>query len=236
MKHIDNITTVFFDVGSTLLLPNPPVEEVFTEIAKKRGHAIELEDVKPHMPEVDAYYDREYARNGDFWADPQGSIDIWIGMYDHLCTLIGLESDSEAISRAVYEAYAKPQHWTPYDDAIGCLEALRAAGKRMAIVSNWDPALESIIDGLGLGCYFETIACSAVVGTRKPDPGIFEYTLERLNVDPKEVVHVGDTLEADGEGALAVGITPVMIDRENTLPKNFLINLESLLALPKLVC
>ena len=55
---------------------------------------------------------------------------------------------------------------------------------------------------------------SAEVGYRKPSPIIFQKALEQLKVKPQEAVMVGDTLEADVEGARKLGIKTILIDPE----------------------
>jgi putative hydrolase of the HAD superfamily len=62
----------------------------------------------------------------------------------------------------------------------------------------------------------DTIVSSAEVGLHKPDPRIFELACERVGVAPHEAVHVGDHHYADVLGASAVGMTPVLIDRQGT--------------------
>ena len=63
--------------------------------------------------------------------------------------------------------------------------------------------------------YFDEVIASAAVGYRKPFRAIFDIALERMGVDARDAVHVGDLPEADGEGALGAGIRPVIIDRES---------------------
>jgi putative hydrolase of the HAD superfamily len=91
--------------------------------------------------------------------------------------------------------------------------ALREAGIRTGVISNWDRRLASLIEGLGLGEMFDVVVSSADVGLRKPDPRVFMLACERLGVAPEEAVHVGDHHYADVLGARAVGMTPVLIQR-----------------------
>ena len=56
----------------------------------------------------------------------------------------------------------------------------------------------------------------ARVKSAKPDPHIFNYTLAAVGVSAEEVVHVGDTYEADVIGARNAGIRPILIDRDGT--------------------
>lgn len=69
---------VFFDVGSTLIRPCPSVAETFARVAAERGHDLTVRDVEPHMPAMDAYYEAEYLRDGDFWCSHEGSTAIWL--------------------------------------------------------------------------------------------------------------------------------------------------------------
>ena len=78
---------VFFDVGSTLIRPCPSVAETFARVAAERGHDLTVRDVEPHMPAMDAYYEAEYLRDGDFWCSHEGSTAIWLDQYRYVCHL-----------------------------------------------------------------------------------------------------------------------------------------------------
>jgi len=53
----------------------------------------------------------------------------------------------------------------------------------------------------GFDKYFDLIICSRDLGLRKPNPKIFKYVLEKLEVKPSEAVHVGDSVDEDMIGA-----------------------------------
>ncbi|MBD3175175.1 MAG: HAD-IA family hydrolase [Armatimonadia bacterium] len=85
---------------------------------------------------------------------------------------------------------------------------------KVALVSNFDAAepVVRILEEQHLTPFFDVIAVSDAVGSKKPSPEIFHWTLERLGVEPEEAVHVGD-MEDDIDGARAAGIQPVLIER-----------------------
>ena len=56
-------------------------------------------------------------------------------------------------------------------------------------------------------------------GKTKPHESIFRALLELLGVEPGEAVMVGDTIEDDVEGARAVGMRAVLLDREGRYPE-----------------
>lgn len=208
-----DIQAVLFDVGSTLIEPNPPVERVFHETALRRGHDVPFETVQGFMGEVNEFYEREYVKNGDFWASVEGSRQIWLDMYRYLSHLTGLEADSEGIAQEIHSSYTQADYWAAYEDVRPTLMALKKDHYRLAVVSNWGPDLRGILRGMGLAPFFDEIVCSAEVGYRKPNPMIFNVAVDHLGVDASRIVHVGDLPEADGEGASSAGILPVIIDR-----------------------
>lgn len=104
------------------------------------------------------------------------------------------------------------------------LRALAALGLPLGIVSNSDGSVEGDLRREGI-CYgpaaagqaegvpMGVIVDSAVVGVAKPDPRIFGFALDALNVPASgTVLHVGDSLRYDVAGALAAGLQPVHMD------------------------
>ena len=84
-----------------------------------------------------------------------------------------------------------------FSDAAPALAGLRAAGLRLAVVSNWDCSLRSVLAELGLAGAVDAIVVSAEVGALWLDAAIFLAALEQLRREPHEAVFVGDSLETD---------------------------------------
>ncbi len=86
--------------------------------------------------------------------------------------------------------------------------------RSLALVSNFDyaPYVHDLMVRWQLEPLFDTILVSDAVGMKKPQAGIFEQALQRLDLLPEQAIHVGDSQE-DVEGALSAGIRPVWIDR-----------------------
>jgi HAD superfamily hydrolase (TIGR01662 family) len=106
--------------------------------------------------------------------------------------------------------------WSSYyvlaDSTHALLEALRARGLKLAVVSNtaspqW--LLQPILERQGIAERVDTIVLSSEVGKRKPHPAIFERALGELEVDSSDALFVGDRLEADVLGASRVGMKTV---------------------------
>jgi putative hydrolase of the HAD superfamily len=97
------------------------------------------------------------------------------------------------------------------------LAALRRAGARLAVVSNWDSSLPALLDRLHLTSWFDAIVVSHLEGMEKPRPELFLRAVARLNGTPGEALHVGDVPELDEAGARAAGIASVIVDRRARL-------------------
>ncbi len=100
-----------------------------------------------------------------------------------------------------------------YPEVPGWLALLRAAGLKLAVVSNWDISLGEVLERVGLAELVDCVVTSAAVGAAKPDPAPFERALECLGLGPEEVVHLGDSPDLDLPGAAAAGIEAVLISR-----------------------
>jgi epoxide hydrolase-like predicted phosphatase len=89
------------------------------------------------------------------------------------------------------------------------MRELRARGLRMAICTNnireWEERWRA---KLPVDEIFDVVVDSSVVGTRKPEPRIFEITLERLGVGAHSTLFVDD-LEVNCDAARELGMRVV---------------------------
>jgi putative hydrolase of the HAD superfamily len=92
------------------------------------------------------------------------------------------------------------------------LEALRAAGYRLAVISNSDGRAVEGLAAAGLLAHFEAVIDSELVGCEKPDPRIFLTALERMGLSPAEALYVGDIYEVDVVGARRAGLDVILLD------------------------
>lgn len=95
-----------------------------------------------------------------------------------------------------------------FEDVHETLTLLRGQ-YRLAAISNGN----ADIHRTGLADHLELQVSASEVGSRKPAPAIFEHTLRRLDLEPFEVVHVGDDLETDVAGARRAGMHAVWLNR-----------------------
>jgi putative hydrolase of the HAD superfamily len=111
-----------------------------------------------------------------------------------------------------------------YDDTLPTLARLRETGVRTAIVSNapWGSPPEPWrreLRRLGLSDPVDAVVLCGDVGWRKPAPDIFRNAVSKLGCAPAECIFVGDDLRWDIEGSAAVGMRPILIDRDGRHPE-----------------
>ena len=148
--------------------------------------------------------------------DPAACRAFWVHLTEAWLRTIDLDPDLTPAIMAASDArfYATTGGiWRPYDDVLPTLNALRARGYRLAVISNWDISLDLLLVRHGLRDYFEVVLASLVEGVEKPDPRLFRIALSHLELGPESVIHVGDNPEDDVAGAEEAGILPFLIDR-----------------------
>ena len=97
----------------------------------------------------------------------------------------------------------------PNQPMIDYMRRLRERGYRMAICTNnvreWEPLWRA---KLPVDEIFDVVVDSAFVGSRKPEPRIYEITLERLEVEPSAALMIDD-VEDNCLAARELGIEAV---------------------------
>jgi len=142
------------------------------------------------------------------------AVELWRTTDRTILEGLGVQNAEKVADRLV-AAWDDPDIWPLAPHAREVLETLKARGKRLVVVSNWDGLLPRVLEVVGLAPYFDAVVVSALVGAAKPDARIFHEALARAGAQPERTLHVGDSPEADIGGAAAVGITPLLIDPVN---------------------
>jgi putative hydrolase of the HAD superfamily len=129
-------------------------------------------------------------------------------------------SDATAAALAELHAYHTASNLWEYvpPDVGPALEALRARGLRLVVVSNANGTLLAHMDRLGLTSRFDCILDSADEGVEKPDPRFFDIALARSGARKETTIHVGDLYHVDVVGARRAGLRAVLLDEANLRP------------------
>lgn len=183
---------LFLDAGGTLLQLHEPVGDSYARIARNYGVTRSPERIDRAFRRAmrAPWQGRRYDHDGrPFW---RFVVERATG-----------SSDPE-LFEALYHAFG-PSAWTVAPGALRCIESVRAAGVKVAVVSNWDHRLRPLLAALGILERIDLAIVSGEVMLEKPDPRIFARAAHRLGVPLPYAVHVGDSRTNDVVGARAAG-------------------------------
>lgn len=123
--------------------------------------------------------------------------------------------DEDALRGALLEAL----RFAPYPEVPAALAALRAAGLRLVVASNWDVSLHEMLRATGLRELVDGAVSSAEVGAAKPAAAVFARALELGAAPAGDALHVGDSPLEDVDGALRAGLRAVLVVRAGPPPR-----------------
>ena len=126
-----------------------------------------------------------------------------------------------------------------YSDAPAVLAAIRASGRRNAILSNGSPEmLSAAVASAGLGNALDMVLSVEDVGIFKPHPKVYALASERLDLAPNKICFVSAN-GWDAAGGAVFGFRVVWLDRrgepEERLPGRPAVRNASLNDLPALL-
>jgi putative hydrolase of the HAD superfamily len=210
---VTKIRAVFLDAGDTLLRADPPVEEVYREAFARTGVHADAEGV--HAAVHATWRDVDAAReNGEGrWGGAGGEAGFWRRFVGTVYARVGGGPMPEPLLAGLVAHFGAERHWAVYPETHAVLAALRKAGLRLVIVSNWDSTLPSLLERLHLAAAVDDVVVSALVGVSKPARGIFDEAVRRAGVAHGEALHVGDSLTDDYHGARDAGLSSLLLDR-----------------------
>jgi putative hydrolase of the HAD superfamily len=201
---------VLLDALGTLVTFAPPAPRLRALLAERHGVSVSEDEAAAAMKAEIRHYRAEHDVAVDAESLAGLRRDCAAVLRDALPARVHDALDVDALVPTLLDAIA----FSPFEETLEVLGALRAAGYRLAVVSNWDVSLREVLDRTGMTAFFDAIVISAELGAAKPDPRPFAAALEALGVDAADALHVGDTHAEDVLGARAAGVTPVLVVRD----------------------
>jgi 2-haloacid dehalogenase len=203
---LDSIRTCIFDAYGTLL-------DVNSAVARNASSVGEVADQLAALwrqRQLEYTWTRSLMRRYvDFWTITEEALDYALETFS-LHEKPGLK---QALMKSYLELGA-------YPDAAGALEQIKALGYRTAVLSNG--TLHMLLQAMQADDLLRHIdLCLSVDEMKiyKPDPGVYQYACERLNVSPMQVCFLSSNVW-DLAGAASVGFHVVRVNRQNQ-PKEY---------------
>jgi putative hydrolase of the HAD superfamily len=210
------ISLVLFDAAHTLFHVNGSVAEIYLRHAAKHG----FQQKPDSLEAITQAFRRAFGE-----APPPVFVEMppaklkqcerlwWFDVVHSVFYRVGMFERFDQFFDEVFEVFEDPRSWVLYPETERVLIQLHDQGFELGIVSNFDSRLFTILRGLGIESFFDSVTISSLAHAAKPAPKIFEVALEKHAVDPEEAVHIGDSLRDDVEGAQKAGLTGILLDR-----------------------
>jgi putative hydrolase of the HAD superfamily len=107
------------------------------------------------------------------------------------------------------------------DGAMELLRKLKGKGYKLAIICNGSSrGARALILSTGINDFFDVIVISEEVGSEKPDERIFLAALEKLKIDPKKALMIGNRILTDILGANKLGMLSVLFKWNDRYPES----------------
>lgn len=122
-------------------------------------------------------------------------------------------------ARLAPDLVAASKRFAPFAEVADNLNALRASGARLAILSNADPeTLQSLVAHAGIEAQFEHLLSVRPTGTYKPAPAVYRLATDAFGCTPGAIRFVSSN-RWDCAGAKAFGFSTAWINRTSAPPE-----------------
>jgi len=204
------LRAVVFDVDFTIAKPGPDLgPEGYRRLGERFGLTL---DPARH-DEARAAAIGELKRHPELDHDEE----IWVLFTERIIRGMGGDGATYECAVEMTRAWEHAAHFELYEDALPTLADLRRRGLKLGLLSNTSRDLDVFVAHHHLDV--DAVLTSHVHGKTKPHETIFRALLARLEVDAGEAAMVGDQHEDDIEGARAVGMQAVLLDRAGRFPE-----------------
>lgn len=209
-------TVICLDAFGTLFGIRGSVGHIYSEIASKYG-------VKCAPDLLNKYFYTAFQNStpcifpGVPTADlPAAEYQWWREINRQTFTAVGVIDEFEDFDLFfgdLYRYFMTSAAWEIYPDVLPALTSWQRSGVELAVVSNFDSRLYTVLKVLELAGYFSTVTISTEVSAAKPQPEIFAAALAKYPCSPQSAWHIGDSLEDDYLGAGNAGLTAIWLNR-----------------------
>lgn len=221
---------VFFDLDETLIETLQTNKEIFKSI--RRAIGIKMSDVKflgvfrtilrknmlrymqfdlnesVGIDPIDFYFEDAGYEHGDL----QGFKDA---NFKELQEALGVEIDREALESAAHDGANLYTETKP--GIVEAVSYIRNYAHVGIITNGTHTAQWKKVEAAGLKDKFDDIFVSGDFGLGKPDPKFYNHIIKATNCDVSHSFMVGDNIQSDYFGSLAVGLNPIFFSKHKVV-------------------
>jgi putative hydrolase of the HAD superfamily len=202
---------LFFDLDHTLWDFDANARLTLEELY----HALQL--VSMGISDFDLFYTSYLAHNEKLWEKYRNGIikvdDLrWKRMW---YTLVDFKVGDEKLARDMGLRFLQllPTRTLLFPHTRECLTYLTNKGYKLHLITNgFEETQHNKLKYSGIASYFNEVITSEGSNSIKPKKEIFEYAFMKANAAPQESIMIGDSIEADIQGAMSAGIDQVFVN------------------------
>lgn len=193
---------LLLDVAGTILY-KPEIVTKIHETLRSFGYFVAVDKLKYNhkiLSEVIKFPDRT-------------SAEFYTIFNSELLYSLGIVPNEELLSAIFKSCSYLP--WEKFEDT----KVLNEIEIPIGIISNFNSSLKDKLKEY-FGPIFLDIFVSEEIGIAKPSTEFYKKALDKIKVNPKDILYIGDSFKLDLKPALELGITSYVIDRDNIYPDN----------------
>lgn len=215
---LTQIKAVTFDAAHTIYHPHPSVGEIYREVMQGHGLDYPAEDLETGFRRAF----RSVAKDTTILDGEKREWSYWHSIVsESISHLSPQPADFEKLFQDLWDEFSNGHRWRPEPTAAETLTELRKRGYRTALLTNWDQRVRRVVAETGFSNSFDHLFVSSEIGHEKPDPEIFAHCQTHLQLEPHQILHIGDSLQHDIEGAQAAGWHAIRIAEEEHESANY---------------
>jgi len=198
------ISDIFFDLDHTLWDFERNSALTYRNLFREYGIRVELEAFLKHYVPLNLHYWKAFR---------EGRIDKESLRYERLKTVfdrlgyVVTDQQVHALSEAYIAQLSSHTHLMP--NSLEVLNYLKGRYRLHIITNGFEDIQHRKLRNSRIESYFIQVVNSDRAGVKKPHPRIFTMALEAAGIRPEAGVMIGDSLEADIQGARAVGLQAI---------------------------
>ena len=201
------VRAVFFDAVGTLIHPEPSAAFAYAAVARTYGSRLGVAEIAARFRAAFAREEAFDVANG-LRTDEGREEARWRRIVAEVLDDVG---DPESCFGDLFEHFRLPASWRCAPDVGPVLAELERRGYVLGIASNYDRRLRDVVAGLPELRPARRLVISSEVGWRKPAPAFFAAVRAAAGVPAEAILHVGDDVVNDYDGARAAGLGALLV-------------------------
>ncbi len=194
------LKAITLDLAGTILFPHPSVGAIYSRCALQHDVHVSAEILEKEFHNAYAHTLKN-SKPEAFWRAV-----VLRTFADKLPP-----EKTDQVVKECWLAFADEKSWKVAPGTISALTALRFLGLKVAVLSNADSRLLSVLQAKKLSPLFDEVFLSSSTGHAKPDPRSYQHCARTLGVAISAMAHAGDNPEEDGQGAITAGAVGIIV-------------------------